>query len=167
LIFVTVGTNPDMGFDRLVRPMDELAAELQELVIIQRGCSAYEPRFAEHFRFSTGDEIEQLNREARVVVSHAAAGAIVVALKYRKPLVLMARLQKFNEVIDDHQLQLAGALEAQGKAVVVHDAEAYSLRHAIEQATRLRYIAGEESETPRTLVEAMRRYLVELVPKSY
>ena len=42
MILVTVGTHPQ-GFDRLVRPMDELAALLEEEVIIQFGSSSYEP----------------------------------------------------------------------------------------------------------------------------
>ncbi len=36
MIFVTVGTH-HQGFDRLVQAADELAAELDEQVVIQRG----------------------------------------------------------------------------------------------------------------------------------
>lgn len=155
MIFVTVGTNPDMGFDRFVKAMDELAATLEERVVIQHGCSSYKPQHAEHFDFISGKEFEQLNKEARLVVSHAAAGAAIVALRHHKPLVVVPRLKQFNEHIDDHQLQLAAALKAEKKAIVVHEPSAATLRTAIAQATQLQ----GKPKGANQLVQALRGQL--------
>jgi beta-1,4-N-acetylglucosaminyltransferase len=135
LILVTVGTH-NQGFDRLVQPMDELAAELGEQVVIQRGSSTYEPQYAEHFQWTTSQRMEQLTQDARIVVTHAAAGAIILALRYGKPLLVVPRLRRFDEHTDDHQRQLAMALDAEGKAVVVPDPSVVVLRAAIDQAAR-------------------------------
>lgn len=136
LILVTVGTH-DQPFDRLVRAMDEVAQSLDERVIIQRGCTDYVPQNAESFDFTTSEHMVQLTGEARVVVSHAAAGAIIVALKVKAPLVLVPRLEGFGEVVDDHQLQLAQELRRTGRAVVVNEVSVDYLHRAIRNVSQM------------------------------
>lgn len=133
MILVTVGMH-NQGFDRLVRAADELAAELEETVIIQYGNSCYIPRHARSFDFMTEEKIISMVAEARVVVSHAAAGSIILALRMSRPLVLAPRSKDYHESFDNHQLELAQALGEAGQAVVVIDPDADSLRRAIEQA---------------------------------
>jgi beta-1,4-N-acetylglucosaminyltransferase len=161
LILVTVGTHYQ-GFNRLVSAMDELAAELDETVLIQRGSSTYVPQHADHFQFTSGQHMAQLNRDARVVVSHAAAGAIIVAMQHNRPLVVVPRLQRFDEHIDDHQLQLTVALEAQNRAVVVYEPSVAVLRAAIAKVTQQRV----KSEGPIRLVQALRQQLAAWNPQN-
>jgi len=154
LILVTVGTH-HQGFNRLVQPMDELAADLDEPVVIQRGSSTYEPRYAEHFQWTTSWRMEQLTQQARVVVTHAAAGAIILSLLKDKPLVVVPRLRCFSEHTDDHQQQLATALGAEGKAIVVQNPSADTLRAAIAKVTRRR----AKNQGAARLVQAIRDQL--------
>lgn len=154
MILVTVGTH-NRGFDRLVRAMDELAAELDEPVLIQRGSSHYLPRHAEHFEWASSQRMEQLTQQARVIVSHAAAGSILLALLHHKPLVVVPRLQSFGEIIDDHQRQLATALHEQGKAIAVDPLSKEALRLAIDTVTQ----HGSYIEGSTRLVQAVRRQL--------
>jgi UDP-N-acetylglucosamine transferase subunit ALG13 len=135
MILVTVGTH-NQPFDRLVKAADELAQESDQEVIIQRGVTAYTPRYATSFPFTTSSRMEQLVRAAAVVVSHAAAGAIILALTERRPLVLTPRLPQFGEAHDDHQTQLARALGATSMAVVVYHPTPHSLSRAIRAASR-------------------------------
>ena len=51
MIFATVGLHY-MGFERLIRKMDELAGEIDEEVIIQTGHTKYQPRNAAFFAFA-------------------------------------------------------------------------------------------------------------------
>lgn len=157
MIFVTVGTNPNMHFDRLLKPMDELAAALGEKVILQTGCSAFVPQHAEYFTFTTSDHIETLNKSARIIISHAAAGSVITALSRRKPVIVVPRRHHLNEHIDDHQLELARALAEERRAVVVYDPTVDSLRQAIELVT-------EQCTTPSgaaPLMTALRKQLHE------
>ena len=135
MILATVGTH-NQGFNRLVQPVDELATELDERVVIQCGSSTYEPQYAEHFQWTTSQHMEQLTREARVIITHAAAGTIIVTLRYGKPLVVVPRVRRFGEVTDDHQQQLATALESSGRAVVTHNPSVVTLQAAIDRAVR-------------------------------
>ncbi|HRQ42057.1 MAG TPA: glycosyltransferase [Chloroflexota bacterium] len=130
MILVTVGTH-DHGFNRLVQPMDELAADLNETVVIQRGSSTYEPQHAGHFQLTTSEHMAQLTEAAAVIVTHAAAGAVILAMQKGKPLVVVPRRQQFGEHLDDHQLQLAKALEKQGKAAIVYEPSPLTLLEAL------------------------------------
>ncbi len=154
LILVTVGTH-GQGFDRLVKAMDELAAGLDEQVVIQRGSSPYEPQHAEHFLFTTSEQMAQLTHAARVIVSHAAAGSILVALRHNKPLIVVPRLRQFGEVLDDHQQQLATALAAAEKVVTVGDPTSRTLRAALGAVTALQ----GPNEGPAALMLALRQEL--------
>jgi len=151
MIFVTVGMH-SLGFPRLVRAMDELAATLSEEVVMQIGSTAYLPRHARTFTFADQAEMERLYAEARVVVSHAGAGSILTAQKARVPLILVPRLKQPGEIIDDHQLELARLLNEAGSAIVVEDVGelAQALERArnfppIAPAQRLQFIEGLQS----------------------
>lgn len=154
MILVTVGTHPQ-GFERLVQAVDELAAGLDERVMLQYGSSRYRPRFAEGFEYTSSQEMERLTGQARVVVCHAAAGSILLALRHSRPVVAVPRLKRFGEHMDDHQLQLARVLEAQGKAQAVYEISAENLKSAI-----LRAGSGQARSDPdRQLVKALQAKL--------
>jgi UDP-N-acetylglucosamine transferase subunit ALG13 len=151
MIFVTVGTHTG-GFDRLVRAADEMAALLDERVVIQRGSSAYRPVHADHFQWVLSHEIDALMREARVIVAQAGAGTVIQAFQASRPLVLMPRLRQFGENHNDHQRQLADALHAQGRAITLLFISGAALCAAVEAAAQLEMLGG----SPLALVEALR-----------
>lgn len=138
MILVTVGTHPQ-GFERLVRAADELAGRTPEEVVIQYGSSTYIPQHAaRRFAFTDSREMEQLTARAWAVITHAAAGALILGLRLGKPLVLVPRLRRYGEVVDDHQSQLAKALEADGRAIWVQELSAEALMEALRRAESLR-----------------------------
>lgn len=150
MILVTVGTH-SQGFNRLVQPMDELAATLEERVVIQYGASTHVPVHAEAFAFTSSGRMAELTGEARVIVMHAAAGSIILALTLQKPLVLVPRLQRFGEIFDDHQRQLAAALETQGRAVYVVEPSFSSLQTGLQKVETPHKTAGKATH----LIEAL------------
>lgn len=110
------------GFDRLIKKMDEIAGKIDEKVIMQIGHTNYKPMNAKYFDFiETFAEIERLNREARVVVSHAGAGSILTALEQKTPVIVVPRLKKYDEHMDDHQLEIAEAMSENKMVNVTHD----------------------------------------------
>jgi UDP-N-acetylglucosamine transferase subunit ALG13 len=78
-----------------------------------------------------------------------------MALFSEKPLVAVPRLRRFDEHIDDHQRQLAAALDAQGKAIAVDPPSKDALRRAIERAT----CQSVKNDGATQLVQAVRRQL--------
>jgi len=131
LIVVLTGTGPDT-FERLIRPLDELAARHGWDVFIQLGYTPYEPQSCRFERFVEKDRLLQLVRDAELVIAHGGFGSVRDALSMGKPLVVVPRLADFNEVQDDHQLELVGELEKKGLIIGVHDVA--ELEQAIEKA---------------------------------
>lgn len=107
MIFLTVGTQ--FPFDRLVRAVDELVGSgaLQEEVFGQIGNTAYKPRHFEAVASLDKHLFDLYFRRASAVVSHAGMGTIAMALRQGKPLLVMPRLKRHQEVVNNHQLKLA------------------------------------------------------------
>jgi beta-1,4-N-acetylglucosaminyltransferase len=129
MIFVSVGTH-EAPFDRLLRSVYALA--LDDQIVVQRGPSQVRSSGrvveAEYLSF---DEVVGHIRKARAVVMHAGVGSVMVALANGKRPIVMPRLHRFDEHVDDHQLELARRLEAQGLVTLVEEIEA--LREALER----------------------------------
>jgi UDP-N-acetylglucosamine transferase subunit ALG13 len=139
-IFVSVGTHPQ-PFDRLLKELDAIAAKHAEIEIFaQAGNSNYAPKNFRFEKFVGEKAFDERMRWADVVVSHGGAGTIINALKAGNPLVIVPRLERFGEHTNDHQLDLARALEEKGKAISVFEIgdlekrilDAFSFRPKIE-----------------------------------
>lgn len=57
-------------------------------------------------------------RSADVVICHAGVGTVVTAIRSGHRPVLLTRLARYGEHVDDHQLQLAERLSERGLAYV-------------------------------------------------
>jgi beta-1,4-N-acetylglucosaminyltransferase len=142
------------GFERLIRKMDEIAGRIKEEVVMQIGGTKYTPQNAKHFDFTTEQEIKELCRKARVVITHGAM-SIVDALEQGTPVVAIPRLQKYGEVIDDHQLYLVQELERAGKVTAVYDVE------ELEEAVNKVGAEPVKLVKDRRLVNALKGYIAQ------
>jgi UDP-N-acetylglucosamine transferase subunit ALG13 len=106
LIFVTVGSR-NYQFERLFKKLDELYdnGSLSDDMFAQIGVSAYTPQHYEYSKFITQDEFTRKIQEADIVVSHGASGSIMQALNAKKKVIVVTRLEKYGEHINDHQIQ--------------------------------------------------------------
>lgn len=121
MIFISVGTH-EAPFDRLLRAVDEL--QLDEQIIIQHGPSRVRSAGAVESEFLSFDEVVDYIRQARAVVMHAGVGSVMISLANGKRPIVMPRMHRYGEHVDDHQLELARRLEANGLVTVVEDAAA-------------------------------------------
>jgi beta-1,4-N-acetylglucosaminyltransferase len=110
MIFVTVG-NDFRSFDRLLRKMDEIALRIPSEMVIQRGYSKYSPKNVKHFDFVPLDTATEYIRKARLVVSHAGMGTIILCKEYGIPILIFPRRKGYGEHMNDHQMEIAKALE--------------------------------------------------------
>lgn len=117
MIFGVVGTN-SWDFTRLIRVLDEIAYEIDEEVIIQIGNNSYVPRYAKYFNFVNKNEIEDIYKKSRVIVSHAGIGIILSARRYNKPIIIVPRMKEYGEHFDNHQIDTAKRLEKEGMRVI-------------------------------------------------
>ena len=104
--------------------MDAIAGKIDEEVVMQIGHSKYTPENASYFRFKDDfSEIIDLNKTARIVVCHGGAGSIIAALEQNTPVIAVPRLKKYDEHINDHQLEIVQALSDENKITVVYDVD--------------------------------------------
>jgi UDP-N-acetylglucosamine transferase subunit ALG13 len=117
MIFVTIGTSEP--FDRLLSAVE--GSVNGEPMLVQRGVSQIAPSGASVVDFMGFDEFMEAVRQARVVVTHAGVGTVLVAISAGKRPVVVPRLRRFREAVDDHQLPFARRLHEAGLVVLVED----------------------------------------------
>lgn len=117
MIFVTVGTH-QQPFERLLRGLAALPAD--ELVV-QYGPGRRPEGVREAVPFLSFAEMLDHFARADVVVMHAGVGSILVATNAGHTPIVVPRLKRHGEHVDDHQVHLIDELEELGKVIVVHD----------------------------------------------
>jgi UDP-N-acetylglucosamine transferase subunit ALG13 len=142
MIFATVGTN-EAPFDRLLRAIAELIVD--DDVLVQHGHSApIGPPGARLVDFLSFDEINDTVRKARVVITHAGVGSIMVALANESRPIVLPRRKQYGEAVDDHQLQLGRRFAAAGLVTLV------------EEPADLRTVLLAEHESPAVIAASSR-----------
>jgi UDP-N-acetylglucosamine transferase subunit ALG13 len=116
VIFVTVGTQ-EFPFDRLLSGLDGIDEEL----VVQGGPSSVRPEGATWFDYLSYPEVRALARRSRVVVCHAGVGSVMTAVAEGKRPVVVPRLKRYRETVDDHQLPFARRLAEAGLVTLVED----------------------------------------------
>lgn len=148
MILVTVGTN-GTAFDRLLREVEALGNS--EEVIVQYGPSTLRPSNARCIPFLAFDELARLVRRSRVVITHAGVGSILLSLAERRRPIVVPRLRRLGEAVDDHQLALGRRLAAEGLVVLVEDP------HSLPEA-----VAGHAGVAPPSGLDGGKRLAGEL-----
>lgn len=108
MIFVAVGTQK-FQLNRLLKAVDELVEQgvLTEEVFAQVGYSDYQPRNYAYKDFLSRDDFQSCISRCDLLITHSGVATIIAGLKLGKPVVVVPRLAKFAEHVDDHQLQIA------------------------------------------------------------
>jgi UDP-N-acetylglucosamine transferase subunit ALG13 len=121
MIVVTTGTN-EQPFDRLVRAAAGLGGT--EPLLVQHGSSRVARGRGEWIAFLPFDELAERIADASVVVCHAGVGSIVLARRCGHRPIVVPRRVELGEAVDDHQLDLARRMDADGLVRLVEDADA-------------------------------------------
>ena len=120
MIFVTVGTH-QQPFDRL---LDGLAGLPAGELVVQHGYGAAPGGVARAAPFMSYLEMVRCFEEAERVVTHAGVGSILSARRAGHVPVVVPRLRRHGEHVDDHQLELVRGLAATGHVIAVLDTAA-------------------------------------------
>lgn len=117
MILVTVGTE-QYPFNSLMSWIDLLIRyeliDREEEVVVQYGASRNLPDQVRIFKRLPESEFRNLLEQARVVISHCGEGSVMLLESLGKPYILVPRIQRFGEHVDNHQLDMAIAMEKQG-----------------------------------------------------
>ena len=161
MIFVTVG-NATEGFRRLLDAVDQLAGQGafgDDSVFMQTGNNeGFRPAHCQYQPFMGMEEFASKIREAAVVISHAGVGTLFHVLGAGKTPVVMPRLQRYGEHVDDHQLELAQALVSEGRIICA--CEPADLPEAIVKVRRMN--SQPPPPPPHQMISLISQAIVEL-----
>jgi beta-1,4-N-acetylglucosaminyltransferase len=107
-IFVMYGTQP-FHFKRLDNYLNQI--NLDEFdVKVQVGKFGDLKKGIDTFEKDTHESIIESINKADIIISHGGVGSIFDALLNDKNPIVLPRLQKFNEHVDDHQMEIVEKL---------------------------------------------------------
>ena len=158
MIFVTVGTQ--FPFDRLIKAVDTAleTGQINEQVFAQTCDGSYKPR---HFPIQPSlekDTFDEYVRQATGIISHAGMGSINIAMAYDKPMLVMPRLKKYGEVVNDHQVAIARKFAESGHILLASDEE-----ELLEKITELpSFIPRQRIAHPELVTRRVMGFLDEL-----
>ncbi len=118
MIFVTVGTH-EQQFNRLIAYVDKL--NLPEEVVIQKGYSDYEPENCKCAKLLPYSKMTEYVERARLVITHGGPSSIMMPLQIGKIPIVVPRQKKFNEHVNDHQLEFVQKISESGNIIPVYD----------------------------------------------
>lgn len=120
MIYVTVGTH-EQPFNRLIRCVDELKGNgiIEEEVIIQSGFSDYEIQHCKHKDLFDQNDVLANYEAARLIIMHGGPSSIIQALQAGKVPIVVPRQKKFDEHINDHQLEFCRAVSKRYNNIIL------------------------------------------------
>ena len=156
MIFVTLGTH-EQPFDRALDLVAALAR--RETVLVQHGATPPRPGLSgvEWSEYLDWAPLTALMRDADVVITHAGVGSAVTAIRAGKKPVLVPRLARYGEHVDDHQLQIAERLAEFGLAVVCAPEAQVDGLIAEARETTSRFPSSRRSMLARAVADAALR----------
>ncbi|GGW79597.1 PssE/Cps14G family polysaccharide biosynthesis glycosyltransferase [Salegentibacter mishustinae] len=107
MIIVLLGTFPT-AFKRPLIEIEKLCKKglITEEVIVQSGHTQFDSEYMKMRSFISPDELTELYKQARVVITQAGTGSLIKGMKLNKKIIAIPRLAKYGEVVDDHQEEI-------------------------------------------------------------
>ena len=122
MILVTLGTQ-DKPFTRL---LDAIQNEIdngiiKEEVIVQAGKTKYKSKNMKIFDLISPEELNELIKKCDILITHGGVGSITTGLKNNKKVIGAARLKKYGEHTNDHQIQILENFSQAGYILYLED----------------------------------------------
>ena len=124
MILVLLGTQNN-SFSRLLEQIEKCIKTyiIKEKVVVQAGATNFESKKMEIFDYRPKEEIQELIQEASFVITHGGVGSIITGLQNNKKVIVAPRLAKYDEHMNDHQLQITENFSKAGYILPVFELE--------------------------------------------
>lgn len=123
MILITLGTQ-DKKFYRLLEAVQKQIDNktIKDKVVVQAGCSSdFKTKDMEIFDLIPMDDFDKLINECDILITHGGVGSIITGLKNNKKVIAAARLEKYGEHTNDHQLQIIDNFSNSGYILKLDD----------------------------------------------
>lgn len=121
-LFVPLGTQK-FPFNRLVKALNELiesGAYTPQEIVMQSTVYDEKPKFA-HFDVIPLETFNSYLDNAEVIITHSGVNSIISSMNRQKPLIVVPRMKKYGEHVDDHQIEIADLMKDKFKVLVCYD----------------------------------------------
>lgn len=158
MILITLGTQK-FQCNRLLRAIDQLVhtKRIEEEIYAQIGFSDYRPQYFPFCKFLDANRFEEIIEKSDLIITHSGVGTIIDALKRKKKVLVYPRLQKYQEHVDDHQIEIGEAFESRGLVVCCQEKD--NLLEKIEEARNL--VVKEFHSDQERMINLIEQFLIE------
>jgi UDP-N-acetylglucosamine transferase subunit ALG13 len=159
MIFITVGTYP-LQFNRLIKAVDIAVRDglIKEEIFAQTGACNYKPVHMEYASMLEKSEFDARFKDANSIIGHAGMGTISMALEQNKPILIIARMSKYKEHVNDHQVSTADMFEKLGHVLVAHNTD--ELPQKLSKLNT--FIPAKRNTTPHLVADRVAEFLVNM-----
>ena len=122
MIFVTLGTQ-DKSFSRLLDAIEKQIenGNIKEKVIVQAGHTEYKSKYMEIHKLLPMNEFDNYIKKCNLLITHAGVGSIMTGLNNNKKVIVVPRLAKYKEHINDHQMQITDNFSKEGYILPLYE----------------------------------------------
>lgn len=122
MILVTLGTQ-DKSFIRLLEAIQKQIdlGKIKDKVVVQAGYTKFKSKDMEIFELIPMEQFDELIKSCDILITHGGVGSIITGLKNNKKVIAAARLKKYNEHTNDHQLQIIENFDKAGFILKLDD----------------------------------------------
>ena len=121
MIFVCVGTQKQ-PFKRFFDMVEQI--NTTDEIIIQRG---YNNIDSKNFNYDFSSTFESDIKKADIIITHGGVGSIMEGLLNNKKVIIIPRLKKYGEHVDDHQLEISNKFKKKNYCYIAENLEELQL----------------------------------------
>ena len=128
MILVMLGTQNN-DFHRLLYEIEKNIenGNINEKVVVQAGFTKYKSEKMRIFSMTSKENLEDLIKQADLIITHAGVGSIEMSLEHNKKVIAVPRLKKYGEHVNDHQKEIEDEFNRKGLIIGINDVSELSL----------------------------------------
>ncbi len=124
MVFVSVGTQKQQ-FKRIFDMVENSKVLFDDDIVAQTGNTKFCSNIIKMIESIDTNKFNEYIQKADFVICHGGVGTIFNALENNKKILVVPRLEKYKEHVNDHQLEVASELEKEGYLIMYKDGESF------------------------------------------
>ena len=124
MILVLLGTQNN-SFHRLLEEIQKNIdnENIQEEVVVQKGYTKFESKDMTIYDELPIEKFNELIEKADLVITHGGVGSIINSITKGKKVIAVPRLKKYNEHVNDHQLDIIQTFDEMGYIIGIQEVQ--------------------------------------------
>lgn len=122
-LFVILGTQK-FPFTRLIKAVENLViTEVfnRNEVLVQSNFTEYKSDIIDIVTIIPLAEFDFILKNADIIITHAGVNSIITCMNYNKKFIVVPRLKKYGEHVDNHQTEISYVMKEKYDVLVLDD----------------------------------------------